>query len=97
MPVAAKSSSRKLGVPGRAECASASAVTPAEGACVSGCPWPPLAHLGDLLSLEAWVDRPVAVVEGTCHHHRLTLATTGYVSQAVQVAGWPLDQAAKGL
>ena len=54
-------------------------------ACL-GRPWPPQAHLGGLLSLEAWVDGAVAIVEGPLLHNRVTPATVGYVSQAAQVA-----------
>ena len=52
--------------------------------------WPPRAQLGDLLSLEGWEAGAVALVEAPCFHHRVTRATAGCVSQAVQKAGWPL-------
>ena len=48
-----------------------------------GCPWPPRAHLGGCSSLEGWGVGAVALVEGSCLHHRVTPATAGCVSQAV--------------
>ena len=61
-----------------------------------GCPWPPRAHLGGCSSLEAQGVGAVAIAEGSCLHHRVTPATTGCMSPAVQVAGCPLAQVAKG-
>ena len=54
--------------------------------------WPPRAQLGGLSSLEGWGAGAVALAEVPCVHHRVTWATTGCVSQAVQAAGWPLVQ-----
>ena len=38
----------------------------------------------------------MAIAEGPCLHHRVTLAMAGCVSPAVQAAGWPLAHIAKG-
>ena len=70
---------------------------PGEGPESLGPLWPPRAHLGGLLSLKAWGAGAVALAEGSCLHQRVTLATTGCMSQTVEVADWPLAQAAKGL
>lgn len=62
-----------------------------------GRPWPARAHVGGLSSLEGWAHGAVALaVEGPWLHRRMTRATVRCVAQAVQVAGWPLTQAAMG-
>ena len=58
--------------------------------------WQPRAQLRGLSSLEICGTGAVALAEALCLHHRVTRATTGCVSQAVQAAEWPLTQAAKG-
>ena len=132
MPVAAKTSSKRLGVPARAGCCAATTEARVEGPGVSGVPvaarsssrklgglggqgpplrrqrppgrapacpgrpWPPRAHLGGSSSSEGWGAGAVALAEGPCLHRRVTPATAGCVSPAVEAAGWPLAQAARG-
>ena len=56
----------------------------------------PGAHLGGLSGLEGCGAGSVALAEGPCLYCRMTPASAGCVPLAVQVAGWPLAQAAGG-
>ena len=93
MPEAAKTSSRKLGAPGRAGCAPASAAAPKEGASMSGMPVAIKSSsrkLGAPGRAECASAFAAATREGTCMSGT-PVATTGSSRRLVEfgsLGGW---------